>query len=195
MTETNGTWDTRRAGARHCCSQPVRTHRSTRCRAARRATAAPSGSTPTAPALPRRFWSTRPTAPGAPPAQVPGLAALNTDNEAELASVSCPAAGNCSAGGYYVMALLFRRLWSARPTAPGAKLRRCPASPPSTRVETTQITSVSCASAGNCSVGGYYLDGSRALQAFVVSQTSGKWGTAKQVPGLAALNKSGDDAD
>ena len=34
-----------------------------------------------------------------------------------------------------------------------------------------QITSVSCGAAGNCSAGGYYLDGFGNFQAFVVSQT------------------------
>jgi hypothetical protein len=33
------------------------------------------------------------------------------------------------------------------------------------------ITSVSCSSAGHCSAGGYYTIGSRAVEAFVVSET------------------------
>jgi hypothetical protein len=49
------------------------------------------------------------------------------------------------------------------------------------------ITSLSCASAGNCSGGGYtsvdFHD-----QGFVVSQKNGTWGKARRVPGLAALN-------
>jgi len=50
---------------------------------------------------------------------------------------------------------------------------------------------VSCASAGNCVVGGYYLDGSHNLQAFVVGETNGTWRKAIEVPGLGALNKGG----
>jgi hypothetical protein len=53
---------------------------------------------------------------------------------------------------------------------------------------------VSCGSAGNCSAGGYYVDGSGRQQAFVVSETNGSWGTAKEVPGTAALNKGGSAA-
>ena len=53
------------------------------------------------------------------------------------------------------------------------------------------ITSVSCASAGNCSAGGHYNDSSGRQQAFVVSQASGTWGTAIEVPGTAALNQDG----
>jgi hypothetical protein len=52
-----------------------------------------------------------------------------------------------------------------------------------------KISSVSCASAGNCSAGGYYTDGSRRQQALVVSETSGTWQQAEEVPGTAALNK------
>ena len=53
-----------------------------------------------------------------------------------------------------------------------------------------EITSVSCASAGNCSAGGSYTDSSGHLQAFVVSEVNGTWRTAKEVPGTAALNRA-----
>jgi hypothetical protein len=48
---------------------------------------------------------------------------------------------------------------------------------------------VSCASAGNCSAGGFYADGSNNEQAFVVSQVGGTWHKAIEVPGTAVLNK------
>jgi hypothetical protein len=50
------------------------------------------------------------------------------------------------------------------------------------------LVSVSCASPGNCGAGGEYVDGAGRAQPFVVSQTHGAWGTAIQVPGIAALN-------
>jgi hypothetical protein len=53
------------------------------------------------------------------------------------------------------------------------------------------LVSVSCGSPGNCSAGGEYVDGAGHTQPFVVGQTHGRWGTALQVPGIAALN-SGD---
>jgi hypothetical protein len=53
------------------------------------------------------------------------------------------------------------------------------------------ISSVSCGSAGNCSAGGSYHDSSGGQQVFVVSQVSGFWHTARQVPGTAALNTGG----
>jgi len=53
------------------------------------------------------------------------------------------------------------------------------------------INSVSCAAAGNCSAGGPYRDSSGHQQAMVVTETNGTWGTAEQVPGIAALNRGG----
>src|SRR5262245_64471060 len=50
------------------------------------------------------------------------------------------------------------------------------------------ITSVSCASAGNCSAGGFSQTPSGLRQAFVAGEVNGTWGTAIEVPGTAALN-------
>src|SRR6266568_4876495 len=50
------------------------------------------------------------------------------------------------------------------------------------------IESVSCAAAGSCAAGGFYIDGSGHTQAFVVSEAGGRWRTAIKVPGTAALN-------
>jgi hypothetical protein len=50
------------------------------------------------------------------------------------------------------------------------------------------VVSVSCASVGSCAAGGYYFDGSRHYQVFVASEDNGVWGTAIEVPGLAALD-------
>src|SRR5215470_13113987 len=52
-----------------------------------------------------------------------------------------------------------------------------------------QVLQVSCASAGNCAAGGYYRDRHGHGQGFVVSEKTGLWGRAIEVPGLGALNK------
>jgi hypothetical protein len=57
-----------------------------------------------------------------------------------------------------------------------------------------QVTSVSCALVGNCSGGGFYRDAFGNIQAFIVGETNGTWGIAKEVPGTAALNTGGDAA-
>jgi hypothetical protein len=54
------------------------------------------------------------------------------------------------------------------------------------------VSSVSCASAGNCAAGGSYQDDGGRQQGFVVSETNGAWGQAIQVPGLAALSAGGN---
>src|SRR5258705_113702 len=54
------------------------------------------------------------------------------------------------------------------------------------------VSSVSCASAGNCAAAGDYKDSSRHRQAFVASEANGTWHAAIEVPGTAALNKGGD---
>jgi hypothetical protein len=118
---------------------------------------------------------------------------LNTDGLADIGSVSCASAGNCSAGGFYTV------LDSAEDNAYSQAfivsetdgVWGIPAEVPG--IETldkgggAEITSVSCRSAGNCSAGGYYTSSSGNQQAFVVSKSKGIWGTPKEVAG--ALNK------
>jgi hypothetical protein len=133
--------------------------------------------------------------------EVPGTAALNQFlGGATAVSVSCASAGNCSAGGYYAggcgcgdfgSRLPFvvtekNGIWGTAEEVPGGIFGP----------DYSAITSVSCASAGNCSAGGYYLDGTDTgccYQAFVVTQVNGIWGTAEEVPGTAALD-AGEDA-
>jgi hypothetical protein len=126
--------------------------------------------------------------------QVPGTAALNKGGTAALLrSVSCASAGNCGAGGYYTdgsghaQAFVVNEAsgaWGAAQQVPGTAVLNAGGS--------AQLDSVSCASAGNCGAGGNYTDGSGHQQGFIVGEASGTWGTAKEVPGTAALNKGGD---
>ena len=53
-----------------------------------------------------------------------------------------------------------------------------------------EVSSVSCASAGNCTAGGSTPP--LGQQVFVASEVNGTWGTAIEVPGTAALNTGGD---
>jgi hypothetical protein len=55
-------------------------------------------------------------------------------------------------------------------------------------VTDAQPNVVSCASTGNCVVGGYYHDASGAAQAFLLSEVNGTWGQAQEVPGSGAIN-------
>jgi hypothetical protein len=111
--------------------------------------------------------------------EVPGTATLNVHGEAEVSSLSCGSAGNCSAGGYYTDSSGQHGFVVSQVNDKWGKAEEVRGS--------IAILSVSCASAGNCSAGGY-----DATQALVVSQINGTWGKAKEVPGTAALNQGSD---
>ena len=127
--------------------------------------------------------------------EVPGLGALNKGNAAVF-SVSCGLAGSCAAGGYYTdgdrhqqgfVAAERNGRWGTAIKVPGlAALNKGGASGPD-----AEIGSVSCASAGNCAVGGSYTDQLGQGQAFVATERYGRWGMATGVPGLGALNAGG----
>jgi hypothetical protein len=123
--------------------------------------------------------------------EVPGTAALSHGGYAEVTSVSCTSAGNCGIGGQYARESRYSRVfvasevngsWSSAEEVPGAV---------AVNQGDARHTWISCASAGNCSVGGDYTDGSGHLQAFVASEVNGSWGSAQEVPGTAALNQGG----
>jgi hypothetical protein len=126
--------------------------------------------------------------------EVPGTAALNKGNSTGTEHVSCASAGNCSAGGDYLES-------SSGPTqmfvvsevnGRWGKAIEVPGTAALNRGGNADISSVSCASAGNCTAGGAYADRSGNFQAFVVSEVNGRWGKAIEVPGTAALNRGAD---
>ena len=115
---------------------------------------------------------------------------------ADVLSVSCGPAGDCAAGGDYTDGSGHRQgfvvserngVWGRATPVPGlATLNQGQG-----QGVGAQVGALSCASAGNCSAGGYYSVRGNRVQAFVVSQRNGKWGRAAGVPGLAALNAGG----
>jgi hypothetical protein len=123
-----------------------------------------------------------------PAAEVPGTAALNTGGRAQADSVSCASPGNCAAGGYYTdisapqQAFVVDETdgtWGTAQPVPGTAALNAG--------RRANLNSVSCASPGNCTAGGYYTDGSAAQQAFVVDETGRTWGTAAGVPGMNSI--------
>ena len=133
-----------------------------------------------------------------PAEEVPGLAALNVGGRATVLSVSCGSAGNCGAVGYYTLrssgpvsangnfqAFVVNETggtWGAAQLVPGLAALNKGDGP-------DLLWSVSCVSAGNCAAGGTYTTNvsSGGDSAFVVTETGGRWGTAEEVPGVAAL--------
>jgi WD40 repeat protein len=129
---------------------------------------------------------------------VPGLTGLNTAHDASITSVSCASPGTCSAGGYFAVSV-----GHGGPAASveafvvdetGGSWGNAEAVPGIAALNTdrhAEITSVSCASAGDCAAGGTYWTGPTSSQAFVVDESAGTWGTAITVPGLGAPGGDG----
>ena len=121
---------------------------------------------------------------------VPGLATLGDDGA--ITSMSCASAGDCTAGGYYVGTGIQAFVVSEKNGTWG-KAEEIPGTAAINRGGNAEVTSVSCGSAGNCSVGGVYSTINMHDQAFVVNEKNGTWLMAEEVPGTAALN-TGKDA-
>lgn len=122
----------------------------------------------------------------------PGITAANTGFISSITSVSCASPGNCSAAGYYTdnlsrghlfVASQVKGTWGQPVAVAGTAALSAGQSP--------GISSVSCASAGNCVAGGWYFDAKGHRQAFLVSQVNGTWRRAFEVPGTATLNSAG----
>jgi hypothetical protein len=120
------------------------------------------------------------------------LVTLKQGPSDDVRSVSCASAGNCSAGGDYANSSLtatayvvgeVNGVWGTAQEIPGVAALD--------QGGFATVLSMSCASAGNCSAGGEYDLASGARQVFVVDEVNGVWGTAQEVPGIAALNKGG----
>src|SRR5216683_1348730 len=117
--------------------------------------------------------------------EVPGLGFLNRGGNAEVSSVSCAGSGSCAAVGFYTdggghqqgfVVSEQNGVWGRAVEVPGLGLLN--------KGGNARVSSVSCASPGNCAAGGDYTsDASGRLQAFVVSETGGSWGSAREVAG------------
>src|SRR5215510_13179981 len=125
--------------------------------------------------------------------EVPGLGSLNRGNLAESRSVSCGAARNCAAGGFYldgsghIQAFVVNErqgIWRRALEVPGSEILNVGGP--------TSVASMSCASAGSCTAVGTYRVGFGRVLVFAVSKTNGTWGDAIEVPGLGTLAKGGD---
>jgi hypothetical protein len=120
--------------------------------------------------------------------EISGFAGLNV-RDSELRSLSCGASGNCSAVGEYqqkngvtraYIASDSKGVWGPAVNVPGLEKLN--------GRHMSALTTISCASRGSCSAGGYYGNGDHQT-AFIVNEKSGKWGTPMAIPGLGTLNK------
>lgn len=123
---------------------------------------------------------------------VPGLSRLAGHRASSLGSVNCLAAGDCTAGGGYLDAAGHAQAYvvSERGGVWG-RARAVPGLAALSKGASAGVTQVSCSGPGSCAAGGWYWDmaGQAFQQAWVASETGGRWGKAEQVPGTHALNK------
>ena len=99
-----------------------------------------------------------------------------------LGSVSCASAGECSAvGGYFDSAGDIQGLSVGE--SGGSWGTATELTPPADAASSPHVSvgSVSCASAGECSAVGSYVDSAGAFQGLLVSESGGSWGTAIKV--------------
>jgi Bacterial Ig-like domain (group 3) len=138
------------------------------------------------------FTATMANGKWGPAVQVPGSAALNKGGFAELNSVSCPTAGNCSAGGGYaptktttqpLVVTEANGTWGKAGTVPGSATLNTG--------KDMSVTDVSCVSPGKCSATGDFHTGNRSEGVWVASQKGGAWGQAGTIPGLSGLATGG----
>jgi D-alanine-D-alanine ligase-like ATP-grasp enzyme len=127
--------------------------------------------------------------------EVRGLASLG-GSAGVVSSVSCASAGNCSAAGDDSSSSDSAFVVDEKHGS-WARAERVPGLAALTGSGADELSSLSCTSAGNCTAYGTYdmvstlESGLTHELAFVVSEKHGRWGTARAVPALAALNMGG----
>jgi hypothetical protein len=116
-------------------------------------------------------------------AALPANAETTTSQFAPLDSVSCASAGNCTAVGEYtdgsgsVRGLLLTETAGSWGTGVEAVVPANAAPNAGAR-----LSSVTCASAGNCSAVGSYLDSSGSVLGLLLTETTGTWGAGVEAP-------------
>ncbi len=124
--------------------------------------------------------------------QVPGTAAANTGEDAQVSSVSCPSAGNCGAVGYFTYEDNGAPQYPQKFVVSEHNGRWGTAEDPvGVGGFFDETVAVSCASARNCSAGGYYYNDAGDWVALVVAEKNGVWGTTQMVRGAAAWDGDG----
>lgn len=120
-------------------------------------------------------------------APLPGIAAAGS-----VTSLSCPAVGKCSAGGWIpdaknqlpFVASESGGTWSSQKVPGYAGLK------PSPIAGGAGVSAVSCAAPGDCEAGGSYQASASDSGAFAVSESGGVWQAAQEIPGLVPAQPS-----
>ena len=195
LTKTNGSWS---AGVDAAPASPAAWLGSVSCASAGNCTAV--GGFDDSSNVQQGLLLTETAGSWGPPVEA-GLPSDNTNLGAELDSVSCASAGNCSAVGLYDASevfvardvsefqgkgLLLTETAGSWATGVGAVLPADAAGP--NAVNQTNPPAVSCSSAGNCSAVASYFDSTFGLQGVLLSETAGGWATGVESQGGGFLN-------
>ena len=116
--------------------------------------------------------------------------AYNLGGNASVNSISCPALNSCVAVGFYTDAAKSHQAFIVEETNGTWGATQSVASTLNAGGDAV-ATSVSCAAAGSCVVGGRYEDASQARHAFIVEETNGTWRNALEVAGGLDLGGGG----
>ena len=138
------------------------------------------------------FTATMANGKWGPAVEVPGSAALNKGGFAQLNRVSCPTAGNCSAGGTYsASATSTQAFVVTEKNGIWGKAIEVPGSATLNTGNNIFVSAVSCVSPGKCSITGDFHTKTHSEGVWVASQKGGTWGSAGTIPGLADLATGG----
>ncbi len=121
------------------------------------------------------------------PSALPGLR-VGRPGDPEILAVSCSSAGNCGAGGSYTASSGVQLFVTSKVKGTWQRPAELPGIAHLNQGFISDLTSISCRSAGNCDAGGYYADPSGIFQAFVADERGGTWREAQELPGTAKLN-------
>ena len=120
-----------------------------------------------------------------------GAATSPQSPQVSLSSVSCASAGNCTAVGSYLdSSINFQGLLLTETSGAWAQGVQVTLPAGAGTNPFVSLSSVSCASAGNCTAVGYYGDSSGNYQGLLLTETSGAWvqGVQAALPAGAATN-------
>jgi PASTA domain-containing protein len=113
--------------------------------------------------------------------------AVISAGEGYLGQVSCGAVGNCAVGGSHLLGYRHEAFVVTEKRGSWGKAIEVPGTATLNSGGDAGVGPMSCSAAGECAAGGEYAVSSYGSQAFVVSETNGRWGTAIEMPGTAAL--------
>jgi hypothetical protein len=155
-------------------------------------TCAAVGSYTTTAGAGQAFTATQANGKWGPAVEVPGSAKLNKGGFAQLNTVSCPTAGNCSAGGSYApSSTTTQPLVVTEKNGTWGTAIALPGSATLNTGKNMSVAHVSCVAPGKCSAAGDFHTSHNSEGVWVASQKGGAWGPAGTLPGLSGLATGG----